>query len=217
MKYEKIHDSIINRALMRTACPNTYYENHHILPICEQGCSNGKTVKLTLKEHRIIHKLRYKFTGVIGNLYAYNLMKRGEASRTINASIAAKQSHILYKKRDYEKYIKRQVAAGIQGGNSAKEKKSGIHSMSEDDLQAARERGRKTTIENKYGMFSDDYRKQHRNKMKKTIKIEDRVFNSCTEAADFFNVVPGTISYWIKTGKATIINEGIYSYKGIIT
>lgn len=56
MDYKKIHDSIIYRAKNRTI--SGYTETHHILPKCLGG-GNEKTnlVKLTAKEHWIIHQI----------------------------------------------------------------------------------------------------------------------------------------------------------------
>ena len=75
-KYKLWHDSIIKKALNRNI--KGYFERHHILPK-SLGGSNKKDniVKLTAKEHFIVHMLLCKFT--IGNayhkmLYAFNAM-----------------------------------------------------------------------------------------------------------------------------------------------
>ena len=56
MDYRRIHDNIIDQAKNRV--PIGYTENHHIIPKCIGGCnSKSNLVRLTAKEHFIIHKL----------------------------------------------------------------------------------------------------------------------------------------------------------------
>lgn len=214
MDYKRIHDSIIDRALSRSLSENIYYENHHIHPKCEGGDPNGITVKLTFKEHRIVHKLRYKFTGVVGNICAYNMMSLGDGGRVLNVKLAARESHRGGKLRDPEKYFKKQGLAGKNGGLSAYKNTKGFHKFSEDQKQEYRTKGRETIVKNKIGMFSDEYREIHRYKMRKIIEIDGNIFNSCTEAAKYYEVSNALVSYWIKENKAKILFEGEYSFKG---
>lgn len=193
MNYKKIHDSIIDRAKSRTLDPSTYYENHHILPKCEGGLQSGETVSLTVKEHRIVHMLRWKFTGVIENFYAYCMMTYDK--REALHSIAAKMSHKKVKERDPVAYAERQRKAGIAGGKKAFERKSGFHGMSEEERKMVRDKGRNTTVKNKLGMFSDEYRKIHAENLKKKVLTPDGVFDSMTDAAKHYAVSPGTVTY----------------------
>ncbi len=56
MNYKKIHDSIILRAISRKL--DSYTEKHHIIPKCLGGDnSKNNLVKLTAKEHYVIHRL----------------------------------------------------------------------------------------------------------------------------------------------------------------
>ena len=56
MDYKKIHDQIIERAMNRNV--TEYTENHHIIPKCLGGTNEASNlVKLTAREHFIIHKL----------------------------------------------------------------------------------------------------------------------------------------------------------------
>ena len=56
MNWNKIHDQIIERAQSRTL--EGYSELHHILPKCLGGTDNeSNLVKLTAREHFIIHKI----------------------------------------------------------------------------------------------------------------------------------------------------------------
>lgn len=62
MDYRKIHDSIIERSRIREA-DNVYYERHHVIPR-SLGGTNAKEniVKLSAREHFIIHRLLFKMT-----------------------------------------------------------------------------------------------------------------------------------------------------------
>lgn len=56
MDYRKIHDSIIDRA--RTRVLQGYLEKHHIIPKCLGGDnSKSNIIKLTAKEHYLVHRL----------------------------------------------------------------------------------------------------------------------------------------------------------------
>ena len=59
MNYQKIHDSIIDKAKSsnRVKTRESYYESHHIIPKCLGG-DNSKTnlALLTAREHYIVHK-----------------------------------------------------------------------------------------------------------------------------------------------------------------
>lgn len=105
MNYLLIHNSIINRAKLRIY-NSKIYQNHHIIPICED-VSSMETVPLTPKEHRIIHFLRYKMGFSLGNLKAYYLLK-GNPEIEVNLLICS--------------------LAGKIGGKITKENKLGIFS-----------------------------------------------------------------------------------------
>lgn len=72
MNYILIYENIINRGLIRIKTKNDGLHKHRIIP----GFEDGKYVKeniclLTRKEHRIIHKIRYKIYGKWQDLSAY--------------------------------------------------------------------------------------------------------------------------------------------------
>ena len=73
MNYARLHDAIILRARYRTY-DSSIHHNHHIIPLHEDP-SSAEVVPLTIKEHKIVHLLRYKMNGSSGNLVAYRLMK----------------------------------------------------------------------------------------------------------------------------------------------
>ena len=87
MNYEIIHESIINRAKSRKY-DSFKYQNHHIIPKHENK-SSIEVVPLTIKEHRIIHYLRYKLGYGVGNLKAYLLLK-GNSHIDVNLIVASK-------------------------------------------------------------------------------------------------------------------------------
>lgn len=202
MNYQKIHDCIINRARQRILFDEQYTEKHHIIPKCEGGKENDETVLLTHKEHKLIHKLRYKITNVIGNLLAYNFMTNSVSSRRKNILLSAKlggiEHHRKYKIKNPEEYSKRQSVSGKNGGNVCFEKKLGFFQMSNDEKRQSQDKGRKTIVENKIGMFSDEYRQQHRLSLFKKIKTPDGIFNSISSAAEYYNIVPGAVTYRLK-------------------
>lgn len=56
MNYEKIYNNIIDRAKIRVADRDTYYEQHHIVPRCLNGTDDKENlVLLTGSEHRTAH------------------------------------------------------------------------------------------------------------------------------------------------------------------
>jgi hypothetical protein len=195
MNYEKIHNHIIERAKARNLPANTYYEKHHIIPKCEGGSPDGEMVKLTLKEHRLIHLLRYKITGIFGNINAFNWMTQPENIKRNNSSQAAKLSHKKHNDRDPEAYANKQRNAGIAGGNKAYKNKKGFHSIPEDEMIKIRLRGTKTIVDNKLGMFSDEYRKIHKAVLQKPIMTPSGKFKSMLDASKYYGVVPATITY----------------------
>ena len=199
MNYQKIHDNIIFRAKNRPISIDVYYENHHILPKCEGGLKTGETVKLTLKEHRLIHLLRYKITGVFGNINAFNWMTQSENVKRNNSIEAAKISHKKFKEKDPQGYYTKQKNSGIIGGNKSFENKKGFHSISKEEMVKIRLRGVKTIVDNKLGMFSDEYREKHKLTLMKPIMTPDGIFNSMLEASKHFNVVPATITYRVNS------------------
>lgn len=163
MNYQKLHDAIISRANLRDY-DSTIHHNHHIIPIHEDSESK-ETVPLTLKEHYIIHFIRYKITGTIGNKLAYCLLRN------------------LSTKYTREEYLKICSDAGKIGGRATKDNNLGIFSPNYDrssqsklnwengiglagiPLEKKIETGKKigkSTKENNLGIFSPDYINYHR-------------------------------------------------------
>lgn len=196
MNYHLIHDKIIHRGLSRTKSHQEKYERHHIYPKCEGGHFNGSLVYLTTKEHRIIHKIRYRLYGNIGNLLAYNLMKKGRKLQSkVYYKILSSYAHEKFKNRDPVAYKNRQTKSGIIGGNKCRDKMLGFFKLSEEEMQSNRKKGCHTTTTNKLGMFSDEYREKHRLTLFKPIHTPDGTFDNMSDAAKHYNVRPGTITY----------------------
>lgn len=76
MNYKKIHDSIINKAKERTDL-NGYTENHHITPKSMGGhCRKSNMVRLTAREHFLIHWLLKKIHKNVSMTYAFFAMTK---------------------------------------------------------------------------------------------------------------------------------------------
>lgn len=204
MNYVTIHDSIIERGQKRIN-QNLNYESHHITPKCEGGGHLDPQVLLTQKEHRLIHKLRYKINHNVGNLLAYNLMKYGRnyinKNKNIISSLGGKAHHKKMHNKDPVLYKERQRLSGLKGGNKCKIERIGFFALTEIELNESRKRGRETIVKNKLGMFSDEYREKHRLNLFKKIETPDGIFNSITEATRYYNTTPGNITYRLKSEK----------------
>jgi len=94
-KYKLWHDNIIAKAKLRTE--KLIYEIHHIIPKCLKGTNDKyNLVKLTPREHYMVHMLLCKFTQSYAKhkmLYAFNAMryiKSKGRDYKINSRIAQK-------------------------------------------------------------------------------------------------------------------------------
>lgn len=214
MDYQKIHDDIIRRAQTRSIKLPSVHHVHHITPKCEGGYSDGPTVILTIKEHATIHILRYRINQILGNKLAYNILKYGFNNVTgRNNSDFGKVSHIKFKERDPIGYVERQRKAGRAAGLNSLTNKLGFHGLSEADKQKARVKGGVTTALNKLGMFSDEYRAQHRLTLQKPVSTPDGQFDSMQEAAKYYGVCSGAITYRVNQ-KSLKWKEWSYTHEG---
>lgn len=207
MNYNSIHDSIIRRAKSRTLDPKTYYERHHITPKCEGGDLNGELVSLTIKEHRLVHYLRYKITKNVGNLRAYYMMtNRTAESVSLQASEAARARHALAKEQNYTEYLEKQRMAGRKAGAKCFENTLGFHAMSYEQRSEIGRRAGTKLATNKIGMFSDEYRVSHAASLCKPINTPDGIFGSSKEAAEFYNIGQSLITYRANSKSAKFVN-----------
>lgn len=87
MNYQKIYDSIIERALFRET-PKEYCETHHIIPKCMKGTdSKDNLAVLTFREHYLCHYLLTKIHPKhIGIQYAFLCMLRNRSGQRILTS-----------------------------------------------------------------------------------------------------------------------------------
>lgn len=74
MNYKHIHDAIIHRARLRKYVRNEHHL-HHVIPKHEDPTSTD-VVPLTTKEHTLVHRLRFKFIGTLGNYLAWKAIVR---------------------------------------------------------------------------------------------------------------------------------------------
>jgi hypothetical protein len=96
MNYQRIHDAIIDRARNRTL--TGYTERHHVIPRCLGGTNDKENlVKLTAREHYIIHKLLVElYPNSTKLIYAYWMMSR-------NVSNSKYSRDYCVSSRDYER------------------------------------------------------------------------------------------------------------------
>lgn len=161
MNYAKIHDLIIDRARQRKYDKSIHHK-HHVIPLHEDSSSED-LVPLTVKEHWIIHRLRWKMTGTLGNKLAYLLLKGSgddcERTKLIQSEAGKVGGYITKKNKngifdpDYDRSktskelwengtigfknytYEQRKEAGQKGGSTTKENNSGIF---REDLQHKR-------------------------------------------------------------------------------
>ena len=56
-------------------------------------------------------------------------------------------------------------------------------------------------IREKYGMFSDNFRQQHKKKLNKKIIIDELVFDSMMSVSKHFNISQSLVTYRVKSEK----------------
>lgn len=76
MNYQRIHDQIIDHAKTRTLGKEIYTEKHHIIPKSMNGMDvKENLVRLTAREHYLIHWLLYMIYRTLPMAYAWHAMK----------------------------------------------------------------------------------------------------------------------------------------------
>lgn len=96
MNYQRIHDAIIDRA--RNRILQGYREQHHVIPRCLGGTDDkSNLVKLTAREHFIVHKLLVEiYPDETKLVYAYWMMAR-------NVSNSRYKREYRVSNREYER------------------------------------------------------------------------------------------------------------------
>lgn len=113
MNYQRMHDAIIeNRKMLGR--PNGYSENHHIIPKSMGGSNeHSNLIRLTAREHFIIHRLLAKIhpnSGMVHAVYKMSCVDRHWGTYKV-------------KSRTYE-YIREQHAYRVSNDKVAAKKKS---------------------------------------------------------------------------------------------
>lgn len=108
MDYQKIHDSLIERAKNRILSSEEIVEKHHIIPQ-SLGGSNKKNniVILTAKEHYIIHLLLVKINPTNSKLaYAFWMMCNGQKK---NRNYKVSSRMYSFAKQEVSKFLKQRT------------------------------------------------------------------------------------------------------------
>lgn len=99
MDYKKTHDSIIDRALSRKSV-DEYTEKHHIVPkSMGGGNTTSNLVRLTAREHYIVHWLLFKIHRNQEMAFAWHRMTHGKKSvkRYVSHTFTyARKAHASY-------------------------------------------------------------------------------------------------------------------------
>lgn len=201
MNYHKIHDLLISRARSRKYDSKVHH-NHHIIPRHEDPTSK-EVVPVTIKEHYVIHLLRFKMGYGVGNLKAY-LFIRGlpndiwnitsEAGKVGGRTTRINGSGIFSPNWDRSRQSKKNWELGLlshvdfselgaTGGENTKKNKSGIFNPS---LQYKRKEwagmGSNALIEsgNYGGVVTSEWRDHHKEEMKQYCISGGKVGGSIT-------------------------------------
>lgn len=116
MNYKRIHDLIIkNRKILGR--PEGYSENHHIIPKSFGGSNNpDNLIRLTAKEHFIIHRLLAKIhpnSGMVHAVYKMSCIDRSEGRYKVKSRTYGylREQHSLRVSNDKEASRKKSEAA----------------------------------------------------------------------------------------------------------
>lgn len=167
---------------------NEYLEKHHITPKHEGGTDDAyNLIRLSLKDHRTAHKIRYEMYGNKYDLSAYNFMmgQTKEAKRLICSANGSKSKGKKLTKEHREKLSRPGSLNSFHGKTHSKE---------------SREKMRQKAIGRKW-------KEETKEKLSNTLKnnplitgsrrceIKGRMYKSCTEAANSLGLKKNTLSY----------------------
>lgn len=217
MDYVKIHDAIIARASTRIY-DSKLYQNHHIIPIHEDATST-EVVAVTLREHALLHHLRYKMTGTIGNKLAWRFMIGLFTHKDILLEICSeagkiggnvtKSNNLGIFNPDYDRGAQSRLMwlSGVMdeidfsqirksGGDASRNNKLGIF---REDLQHLRKEWSKigtdalTKSGNRGGIFTESWRETNK----------DRATEICSNGGKVGGKIVGSMLWW-NNGKINI-------------
>jgi hypothetical protein len=192
MNYQRIYDNlIISRRTLNRSKSDSYYESHHIIPLCLDGCKRCKDnlILLTPREHFLAHWLLSRIHPNNNKIqYAFWCMciaSNKEQSRSIFSSIAYEESRQSYKKIISERM------KGLKGywkGKIRLDRSGNKHPMfGKGHLQLA---------EN-----NPMYGKPAPNRRRVRIISENIIFDSLKQAANHLNVSVSTVCSWAQKNK----------------
>lgn len=120
MDYKKIYDLLIEKAKNRILPKDTYFEKHHIIPICVGGelYNENNIVNLTAREHFIAHKLLCKIYKYPGIRYAYSMMVFTSMNYIKNKEKASTKRCYRISSREYEEcrnFLTKQISKKFKG------------------------------------------------------------------------------------------------------
>ena len=193
MDYNKIYDNLVHsrKRLNRSKKDSTYYELHHIIPICLDGCKKCKEnlVLLTAREHFLAHWLLSRIYSNNEKIqYAFWCMCiaiNNEQSRKIFSSIAYQEARVNYSAIQSKKLTNRE---GYWKGKIREDRQGKNHPLYG---KGYRQQGEKNPM----------YGKPAPNRRKLKIINQDITFESLQEAAKYLNVSAPTICSWAKKNK----------------
>lgn len=201
MNYEKIHNQIIERAKNRIL--SGYGEVHHIIPKCMGGGnSKDNLVKLTAKEHFIIHKLLVEIYPNNNKLhYAAWLMCKLKKGYRVGA-------------REYRRFKE-----NVKLSDEHKERiKSGMKTAPNLDYWRGKNLSDTHRINISLGMSGKVRSKQHQLNQNKSIVQYDlnnnivAEYNSIKEAGVLNGIFPSNISAVLR-GKSSKSGGFFWKYK----
>jgi hypothetical protein len=192
MDYKKIYDNLIlSRKSLNRRKSEAYYESHHIVPICLNGCKNCKEniVLLTAREHFIAHWLLSRIYPNNNKMqYAFWCMCiacNKDQSRKIFSSIAYEESKRIYKNMMSKRMLGKQ---GYWKGKIRLDRSGENHPLYGKGYK-------------QIGEKNPMYGKPAPNRRRLKLINEDHIFESVSEASQHFKVSCATICSWAKKNK----------------
>jgi hypothetical protein len=209
MNYQKVYDSIINRARQekRRKKQGTYFEAHHIIPRCLNGNNSATNlVLLTAREHFICHWL-------LSRIYPNNPLILLGFWRMCGSS-NKKQERYKPSSRAFEEArnnMSKAISTIQKGKLKTFEHKAKIANTltgKTHSEEANKKKGRRGTLNTNWGKTTQSaFKPGKENPQSK--KVQDiktgRIFESCSEAAKYYGLANNTITYRLKTGKLKIV------------
>lgn len=205
MNFEKIYNSLINKAQLRESVLD-YYEKHHIIPKCINGTNDkSNLVKLSAREHYLAHKLLYKmYPDNRGICLAWHMMghvtlndkhKRDYniTSREFEKLRVAMSNNLKGKNNPfYGKKHSKETKLKIS--NSRKSKCTGDSNNSRTDKFRESVTGKNNPQYGKVGKL---------NHKSVNIEVDDVIYKGIRDTARLLGISYSTLNYRLKSSKFT--------------